>query len=59
MANCNDCKSLNVVIEQTDEGKFANHVCKQYGVSVRYTAKKFNGYIWPCVECNNNGFIKK
>ena len=59
MANCNECKNLEVIIEIEDDCKYVNHVCTKNGVSLRYTAKKFNGYIWPCVECNDEGFEKK
>lgn len=59
MANCNDCSNLDVIIETDDTGRHNNHVCTRHGISVRYTAKRFLGYIWPCVECNGDDFEKK
>ena len=58
MANCNECKHLDIVIETEDDCKYKNHICTKHGVSLRYAIKRFTGYIWPCVECNDNYFEK-
>lgn len=58
MANCNECKNLEIVLETDDGHKNFNHICAKYGVSLRWTAKRFCGYMWPCVECNGVDFEK-
>jgi hypothetical protein len=59
MANCNECKSLEVVIETDDDYKNFNHICAKHGISLRYTAKRFRGYIWPSDKCNGDDFEEK
>jgi hypothetical protein len=59
MANCNECTNLEIVLETDDGCKNFNHICTRHGVSVRWSGKRFNGYIWPCVECNGDNFTKR
>lgn len=59
MANCNECKKLEVKVKNTDDGKYMDHICKKHKVTVRYTPKVVKGFIWPCTECNGEDFIKK
>jgi hypothetical protein len=59
MANCNECKNLNIVIEKDGLLKYTNHMCKKHDVSLRYTVKRFLGFIWPRIECNGDDFIQK
>ena len=59
MANCNECKNLKTKVELEEDCKYTNHICKKYKESVRYTPKRYKGFIWPCSECKEEDFVKK
>jgi len=59
MANCNECTKLDIKIEKEGTINMTNHICSTHNMSVRYTGKRFKGYIWPCTECNGADFVKK
>lgn len=58
MANCNECGKLDIVVEKDETGTNINHICSKHNITLRYAPKRFRGYIWPCVECNDNDFVK-
>jgi len=59
MANCNECTKLDTIIEGEGADKNINHICTHHKTSVRYTPKRYKGYIWPCTDCDGKDFIKK
>jgi len=56
LANCNECKNMDVIVETDELGKNMNHVCTKHCISVRYAGKRYKGYIWPCTECDSKDF---
>jgi len=59
MANCNDCKKLKAVKEEDNGVIYINHKCSTHKATVRYTEKRFRGFIWPCDLCNGVDFKQK
>lgn len=58
MPDCNFCINLNMSEEeQIDNSK--PHICKHYGKRVlhRVTKKSHSGYLYPCAECESDGYF--
>ena len=55
MVKCNECKSLNFIIEN----KCVKYTCTKHKVEVKITSKMFKDSINPCSQCSGKDYIKK
>lgn len=61
MKNCNECKFINIIEEdQVDER--IDHICQKYMKRVFHKSSNLkisHNYIYPCNECNGEGFQQR
>lgn len=57
MPDCNYCISLNMS-EDKQEDNSKPHICKHYGKRVFHRTQKLfhSSYLYPCKECENDGY---
>lgn len=61
IANCNDCKNINIT-EEEQTNKKENHICLKYKKRLFHRScviKNYHKFIYPCEECNGKDFINK
>lgn len=58
MPDCNICININLK-EEEQVNKTKPHICKHYGKRLyhRTSKKVHSSYLYPCVECETDGYI--